>query len=429
MKGPADFEPVQIAPVPRISLQAFCESPETARIIQAAATDRRMERAHVSVHLGAAAAAVEAYRDAPTPNVIVLDSAAGRGELIAQLEALAEFCDPDTKVVVVGRTNDIILYRELLARGISEYLVAPFDVLEFIRAISQLYTSAGAKAIGKIIAITSAKGGIGASSIAHNIGFSIARDLDTQTVIVDMDLGFGTAALDFNQDPPQGIAEAVFAPDRIDENLVDRLLTKCGEKLSILAAPATLDRIYDFSETAFDSLIDILRASTPCVILDIPHIWTAWARRMLISADEIVIVAAPDLANLRNTKNILDMLRSGRAHDGHPKLIMNCVGMPKRPEISVNDFAKAVDLVPSGIIPFQPKLFGPAANNGQMIAEVEAGGKLADLIRDLARIIAGRNETRQAKRNLLDPLMMRFGWKQASKADPATLRGASPKQA
>jgi pilus assembly protein CpaE len=50
-----------------------------------------------------------------------------------------------------------------------------------------------------------------------------------------MDLGFGTAGLDFNQDPPQGIAEAIFAPDRIDENFVDRLLTKCGEKLSILS--------------------------------------------------------------------------------------------------------------------------------------------------------------------------------------------------
>jgi hypothetical protein len=85
-----------IAPVPRISLQAFCESPETARIIQAAATDRRMERAHVSVHLGGALAAIEAYRDAPTPNVIVLDSAAGRGELVAHVDALAEFCDSGT---------------------------------------------------------------------------------------------------------------------------------------------------------------------------------------------------------------------------------------------------------------------------------------------------------------------------------------------
>jgi pilus assembly protein CpaE len=134
MKGPADFELAQIAPVPRISLQAFCESPETARIIQAAATDRRMERAHVSVHLGGALAAIEAYRDAPTPNVIVLDSAAGRGELVSHIDALAEFCDSGTKVVVAGRTNDILLYRELITRGISEYLVAPFDVLEFSRA-------------------------------------------------------------------------------------------------------------------------------------------------------------------------------------------------------------------------------------------------------------------------------------------------------
>ena len=164
MKGPADAEHAPIAPVPRISLQAFCESPETARIVQAAAADRRMERAHVSVHLGGALAAIEAYRDAATPNVIVLNS---RGELVAHIDALAEFCDSGTKVVVAGRTNDIILYRELIARGISEYLVAPFGVLEFIRAISHLYTNAGAKAIGKIIAIIGAKGGIGASSIAR----------------------------------------------------------------------------------------------------------------------------------------------------------------------------------------------------------------------------------------------------------------------
>jgi len=237
MKGLAGSEQAHIAPLPRISLHAFCESEETARIIQAAATDRRMERAHVSVHMGGPLAAVEAYRDAATPNVIVVDTAANRGDLGAQLEALAEFCDAGTKVVVAGRTNDIILYRELMARGISEYLVAPFNVLDFIRAISHLYASAGATPVGKIVAITGAKGGTGASSIAHNIAFSIACDLDLQTVVADMDLGFGTAGLDFNQDPSQGIAEAVFAPDRIDQNLVDRLLSKCGEKLSILAAP------------------------------------------------------------------------------------------------------------------------------------------------------------------------------------------------
>ncbi|MCI0736589.1 MAG: CtpF protein, partial [Beijerinckiaceae bacterium] len=192
------------------------------------------------------------------------------------------------------------------------------------------------------------------------------------------------------------------------------LLTKCGERLRLLAAPATLDRMYDFSETAFDLLIDILRATTPCVILDIPHGWTAWTRRMLVNADEILIVAAPDLASLRNTKNLLDMLRAARAHDDHPKLVMNCVGIPKRPEIGINDFSKAVDVVPAGVIPFEPKLFGLAANNGQMIAEVEASGKIAGIIRNLTRAIAGQTETRKAKRNLLDPLMVRFIRKKAS---------------
>jgi pilus assembly protein CpaE len=403
-----------IAPVPRISIQAFCESSDIAQTIHDAIVDRRMEKSHVKVHMGGLPAAIEAYRTAPTPNVIVIESAASREELISNLEGLAEFCDAGTKVVVIGKMNDILLYRDLMARGISEYLVAPFGVLDFIRTISGLYTHASAEPLGKIIAVTGVKGGVGASTIAHNIAWSIARDLQAQTVIVDMDLGFGTAGLDFNQDPPQGIAEAVFAPDRVDANLVDRLLSKCSEKLSILAAPATLDRVYDFSDTAFDSLIDILRASTPYVVLDIPHMWTAWTKRLLIGADELVIVGTPDLANLRNMKSILDTVRSARLHDAKPKLVLNYVGVPKRPEITTNDFAKAVDLDPVLTIPFEPKLFGTAANNGQMVAEVEAAHKIAEMFSQLARGVAGRTEIRKPKRNILDPFIQKFSRKKAS---------------
>ena len=318
MIATAGLEAELIAPVPRISIQAFCETQEIAAIIQNAIGDRRMEKAHVKVHMGGAPAAVEAYRTAPTPNIIVLETSSDRSELIAGLESLAEFCDAGTKVVVTGRLNDIVLYRELMARGVSDYLVAPFEVLDFIRTISGLYSHADAEPLGKIVAVTGVKGGVGASVIAHNVGFSIARDLQLQTVIADLDLGFGTAGLDFNQDPPQGIAEAVFAPDRLDANLVDRLLSRCTDRLSILAAPATLDRIYDFSDTAFDHLIDILRASTPFIILDVPHLWSGWARRMLVAADEIVIVATPDLASLRNAKSVVDTLRLARPHDGAP---------------------------------------------------------------------------------------------------------------
>jgi len=89
----------QIAPTPRISLQAFCETHDMATLIGEAAADRRLEKAHVKVNMGGANAAVEAYRTSPTPNVIVIESSTGRDELMSQLEALAEFCDSGTKVM------------------------------------------------------------------------------------------------------------------------------------------------------------------------------------------------------------------------------------------------------------------------------------------------------------------------------------------
>ncbi len=402
-----------IAPVPRVSVQAFCETPDVAQVIGSATADRRMEKAHAKVHMGGAIAAVEAFRSAPTPNVIVLESNADRDELINSLEALAEFCDAGTKVVVVGRVNDIILYRDLIARGVSDYLVWPFTVLEFVRAISGLY-NAGTDPLGKVVAVMGVKGGVGASTVAHNVAFAVARDLHLQTVIVDMDLGFGTTGLDFNQDPPQGIAEAVFAPDRLDANLLDRLLSRCTDRLSILAAPATLEKPYDFSENAFDLLIDILRASTPCVVLDIPHIWTAWGRRMLVGADEVLLVASPDLANLRNAKSLVDTLRAARPHDALPRLVMNQVGIQKRPEISTADFCKAVSLTADAVVAFEPKLFGTAANNGQMIVEVEAAHKIAGTFAELARNVTGKPQIQRPARNILKPFVSKLSRKKAS---------------
>ena len=402
-----------IAPVPRISIQAFCESADLAAVIQNAAGDRRMSKAQVKVNMGGAPAAVEAYRSAPTPNLILVEFGLDHSDLLGHLDQLAQSCDAGTKVVVAGRVNDIVLYRDLIARGISDYLIGAPSVVDFIRSVSKLYSAPGADPLGRVISVVGAKGGVGSSTIAHNIAWSIARNLEIATVIADLDLGFGTAGLDFNQDPPQGVAEAVFAPERLDANLVDRLLSKCSENLNLLAAPATLERVYDFGETAFDPVIDIVRAGTPAIVLDLPHVWTGWSRRMMIAADDVLIVAAPDLANLRNVKNMLDEMKKARSHDARPKLILNGVGLPKRPEISVADFAKAVELEPVAVIAHDAKLFGTAANNGQMIAEVEAAHKIAATIDELARAIVGRAEARKAKRNMFEPLLARLQRKKA----------------
>jgi pilus assembly protein CpaE len=307
--------------------------------------------------------------------------------------------------VVIGHVNDVMLYRDLVRRGVSEYLIAPVGTIDVVRAICGLFTAPDAKPVGRIIAIVGAKGGVGASSIAHNVGWAMARELRLGTVVADLDLGFGTAGLDYNQDPPQGVADAVFSPDRVDNAFIDRLLSKCTDHLSLLAAPATLDRVYDFTAEAFDPIVDALRATVPSVVLDVPHQWSGWTKRMLIAADEILIVAVPDLANLRNTKNLIDLLKTARPNDRRPRYCLNQVGIAKRPEIKPADFAKALDDEALAIIPFEPQLFGTAANNGQMIAELSSSHKVAEIFRQLAQALTGRVDNKKARPGLLSPLL------------------------
>ncbi len=397
-----------ISPLPRISVQAFCATPEVAAVVQAVASDRRADKAHLKVQTGGIEAALEAYRNASSPNVIIVEMVEDRASFLGHIDRLAEHCDPTTKVFVIGHTNDVILYRELMRRGISEYLIAPIDVVETVRAISEMFTGPMAEPVGRTIAVMGTKGGTGSSTIAHNLGWMIASELGLQTLIVDLDLGFGTAGLDFNQDPSQGIADAMFANDRLDATLVDRLMTKCSDHLNLLAAPAILDRAYDFEENGFDSVLDILRPNIPCIILDIPHLWTAWSRRLLLGADEIVLVAEPDLANLRNAKNMADEARKARPNDSSPHLVLNRVGVAKRPEIAAAEFAKALDLGTATVIPFDANLFGTAANNGQMIAEVQAKGKVTDIFSALAQRVTGRAQATMAKRSVLHPLLARL---------------------
>jgi pilus assembly protein CpaE len=187
-----------IAPVPRISIQAFCETVETAATMQAASEDRRMAKARLRVQMGGVVAASAAYRASPTPNLVMIESQGQGEELLAGLDGLAEVCDAGTRVIVIGGVNDVALYRELVRRGISDYLIAPVQVLDIVRSVSGLFCAPDAKSVGRTIAVVGAKGGVGASTIAHNIAWSIARDLGLKSVVTDLDLSFGTAGLDYN---------------------------------------------------------------------------------------------------------------------------------------------------------------------------------------------------------------------------------------
>lgn len=385
-------------PVPRISIAAFCESPETGAVIQRAAQDRRLAKTHVAVHMGGVETAAELYAESPTPNLLIVESREiESGPLMAQLERLAGVCDPASKVIVVGESNDITLYRELIRQGISEYLMAPIHPMQVIEAIANLYSAPESEPIGKVFAFVGAKGGSGSSTIAHNFAWALSTQVGIAATLVDLDLPFGTAGLDFNQDPVKGVADALVAPERLDDLLLERLLVRAGERLHLFAAPAVLDRDYDIDPQAFETVMDIVRASSPAVVVDVPHGWNAWTRQTLMAADEIVVTATPDLASLRNAKNIFDVFAAARPNDAKPRVILNQVGVVKRPEIPVKDFGEALGAEPILVLPFDPQLFGTAANNGQMLAQLNPQSRAAQGFLHVARMLTGRESAPEAK--------------------------------
>ncbi|NMA96835.1 MAG: AAA family ATPase [Phyllobacteriaceae bacterium] len=384
--------------VPRITIQAFCENSQTAQLVESALHDRRMSKAALTTHNGGIEGAVETYKANPTPNLIIVETGLPPEEIPGSLERLAEVCDASTRVIVLGHVNDVLLYRELIRSGISEYIVLPAKSQDIVTAITELYASDGAAPIGRTIGFVSAKGGAGGSTVAHNVAWAIATSLRQDCLIVDMDFPFGTAGLNFNQDPPHGIADAVLANQKVDQTMLDRLMSKAANHINLLTAPATLDRTWDFEERDFEQVIEICQKSVPVIVLDIPHAWNAWTRQTLASVDEIVIVAEPDLANLRNAKNLVDAIKAMRPTENATSLVINKQALPRRPEISASEFASSVECNLIGQLGFDAQLFGTAANNGQMIAEVSSNAKVNEVFRAIGMHVTGRQATAGAGR-------------------------------
>lgn len=406
---PADIEAVR--PLPRISVHAFCESEAMLRTMERCGQDRRMSKVSLKVSSASIAAAANMFSAAPTPNLLILETSTDPGAIMDELAPLAEVCDPSTKVIIVGRYNDISLYRELLRNGISEYMVGPVGMADLLGAMAAIFVDPEAEPLGKTVAFIGAKGGCGSSTIAHNCAFDISHLFQTEVILADLDLPYGTANIDFDQDPPQGISEAVYAPERLDEVFLDRLLTKCSEHLSLLAAPSMLDRAYDLERDAFQPILEIVQRSAPVTVLDVPHAWSGWTRVLLSEVDEVVITAVPDLANLRNAKNMFDALKKLRPNDKAPHLVLNQVGLPKRPEISPDDFCDPLETQPVAVIPFDAQLFGTAANSGRMIAELDRKAPTAEIFSQLAHLVTGRATVKKSKKAGLGRVLGLLGYK------------------
>ena len=371
--------------LPQISIHAFCDRQETAGVINESTRDWRMKRTNVKIYMGGLSAAIEFYHKENTPSLVLIESGMRGPELFSQLEELASVCDAGTKVVIVGAANDIRLYRQLMDKGVSDYIVPPFHPISLIRSMGELYSDPEKPFIGRVAAFFGVKGGVGSSTIAHNIAWTLSERIQQETALVDLDASWGTTGLDFAYDASQGLEEALAEPERLDETLLDRIMIRHTPKLSILPTAGSLNQKAVMTPEAYEAVVNGVRAISPMTILDMPHYWCDWTTNVLVNSDDVVITATPDLASLRNTKNLIDYLRTERPNDAEPILILNKTGMTKTSEISVKDFAAAVGLEPALVLGFEPEAYFEASNDGKMLTEVKSAAQAVNGLEYIAR--------------------------------------------
>lgn len=388
----------------RVTIDAFALTPDVAEVMKAVRDDRSFAKARMEVYPGGLAAAIAYYRDKPSPQVIVVEEEDDDATLLIRLEDLAEVCEPGTRVIVIGNLNDIKLYRTLMGSGVSEYLLRPVAPRQLVDAVAALFADPTASPKGRLVVFWGARGGAGASTLAQNLAWAMGRGQAEAAVYVDLDLAFGTSLLSFNLDAKQHAAEALANPERLDAVLLERFLVAYDDGLKVLASAGDIRQCPPVTFEAVDRLLDLACRMAPVVVVDLPHLWADWTEHLLVVADEVVVVAAPDLASLRDTKALLDVLSTRRGEGAAARLVVNKIDAYKKTQLSPKDFEETLGVKPAVKLPFEPQLFGQAANNGQMLAEANRGAKINDLLSAFAVQLSGRSPTRKGAKakTLLD---------------------------
>jgi len=381
-------------PTPPIVVLASWDRSESSDMFAAFAEDKRLARADIEVERGGLDGACAALDGGARPDLVIVDTTLSGAEMLQGVDRLRERLNIEVKLIVIGAVNDIGVLRALTQRGVGAYLMAPVHANDLAQAVCAAFEHVDRS---RIIAVMGARGGVGASTLAQNIAWTIAERCDAPSALVDLDIGFGAAAASL-QIEPQGYVTDLMGAETDDATL-DRVLARPSSRLLLAASPANPQMGLTLDASRVDAMLARLRRTSAYVVLDLPHAWTPWVKQALFSADEIVLVASPDLASLRNTANLVKLLRETRAGRGEPTLALSMVGMPKRPEIALKDFAESVGVAPTVTFAFDPEAYSAAETNRRLLCADAPKSKHALAIEALACALSGREIVRQkAKR-------------------------------
>jgi pilus assembly protein CpaE len=344
---------------------------------------------------GGAEAALEYIKSDGVPSLLLVDIS-GSDDPLDVMEALLAVCGGDTKVVAIGLENDVGLYRRLVERGVSDYLVKPVQQQSLANAIQSAARAERAEPAparaARVVAVVGARGGVGASTIAASTAWVMAKD-GQRVVLVDLDLHFGSLALSLDLEPGKGLREILTNPERVDSLLIRAAMSKAREGLRLLAAEEPLEDVLPANPAGLDALLADLAGSTDCVVIDLPRVLNGLSRHVLGMANAVAIVSEQSLQGMRDTQRLLALVKHMRT-DAKAFVVANRVGGTAG-EIGRADFERGIGAKVDFSVPADAKGAMAAAERAKPFVEVARDAKGLAELRRLAGVLAGAGQIRK----------------------------------
>jgi pilus assembly protein CpaE len=302
----------------------FATDAETEAALRDGFTDPTQEPP--DVRRGDIAVAIASMRRMTTPHVLLVD-VSGHPQPLVALDDLSHVVEPDVHVLVIGDRQDLGFYRHLTrGLGVADYLYKPISATMIAEAFSPLISRRRVVEPmargGRMIAITGARGGSGASTIAANLAWYLANAAQRHTILLDSDLHRGTGALLLGAQTGSGLRAALEFPDRVDELFIERSAQFVSERLHVLAGEEALEDQPSFTPGATHRLVTTLRRRYNYIVADVPFRNEPFSRELCDLAQQRVVVMEPQLASLRDALRLMRLATgSGQVH--RPLLVLN----------------------------------------------------------------------------------------------------------
>ena len=334
--------------------------------------------------------AIKVMRRGNKPSLVLYDVGVSANP-VADIATIIKHGGRALPVIAIGGAIDTARFREFLAAGAFDYLdreLGPKPLADTVararRERTRRSTDAGPARNGRLIVFCGSRGGVGTTTATIATAWTLAHEADTNTALLDLDLSFGTTAFALDIDPGRGLREGLEQPSRIDAVFIDRCLVRESSHFAILSAEESYDSNVDIDPAAAIVLLEELRQTFDCVIVDLPRGVSPLNRAVLAAADDIVLVTNASLSGLRDAIRWIDYI-AAVADRAVVRVVQGLTAGPN--PLPRAEFEKSLGRKIDILLPFDAKAAASAANSGKALPAVAPDSAAAKAVADLVAML------------------------------------------